>query len=174
MCEPTTIIAASTAVAGAYSSYQQGQAQSRALGTQATYADQAAVRAQGVGAIREQRAARARGQAVGAQVAAQGASGFTIESQAAEAADTDFIGTLDLMAERNNTAAEVWGYQREAASLREAASNARRSGNVAAVAQLAAGAYTTFGTGVEAGLWKGGAGKDLGWKRFATRNWKVM
>lgn len=126
MCEPTTILMAAAAVAGAYGSYQSSaaaQAQSNFAAQQAEYNSQiaehqrvSALEKGGAEAIKAQREAH---RLRGAQVARLAGNGLDISSGSALALldDTDFFGQQDAYQIRNNAARAAWGHQVERDSL---------------------------------------------------------
>lgn len=136
MCEPTTILLAAGAVAGAYGAYQSSaaaQAQSNFAARQAEYNAQIseyqrqhALAQGGAEAIKAQREAQ---RLRGAQVARLAGNGLDISSGSALALidDTDFFGQRDAYMIRNNAARAAWGHQVETESLNASAGMHRAS-----------------------------------------------
>lgn len=147
------------------SGYQSSQKQAAAASMQGEYtarideqnagiADMQAKDATDRGTIEEQRQRLGTRQNIGSTRAAQAAQGVDISSgsaadvQASEAG----LGELDALTIRNNAARESWGYNVDAANLRQQAKLARYTGNNAAAgykaqsySQLITGGLNTYG-----------------------------
>lgn len=159
MCEPTTIMMAVAAVAGAYGAHQSSQAakaQSTFAARQAEYNSQiaeyqreSALQQGGAEAIKAQREAQ---RLRGAQVARLAGNGLDISSGSALALldDTDFFGQQDAYQIRNNAARAAWGHQVEGASFSASAQMHQSSAN-AEKPWLAAGTSLLSSAGQFAG-----------------------
>lgn len=145
-----TAIGIGSLIAGAYSSYRQGQA-AKAVGqagqdaanSQADLADKNAqiADAQSQDAIARGAQEEARFRTgvrglIGTQRTGFAAGNIDVSSGSAVdvQADTAFRGELDALQIKNNAAREAWGYSTQAADLRARATIARKTGVFAAAA----------------------------------------
>lgn len=143
MCEPTTLVLAATAVAGAVSAagqYQQGQYQ-KAVGRNnqimAEYAAQDAVRRGDEQAM----AARRQGDQIkGAQRAQMAASGLDLGAgTAGELQDqVDFFSQSDQNTARFNAKRDAWALREQGKGYRAAGDNAAQQGTLGAFSTLLA------------------------------------
>ena len=141
MCEPTTIALAATALSGAMAAkgaYDQGQVQKqigRNNQIMAEYAAQAAEKRGETEAI----AVRRKGdQVLGAQRAAQAASGLDLGvGTTADLQDqTSFFNQQDVATTRTNARNDAWSSRAQGANARAQGDAAARQGNLAAVGTL--------------------------------------
>lgn len=163
MCEPTTILLAASAVAGAYGAYSSSQAAkaqaeyqsdvAQANATMAGYQREDALRR---GEEEAQLAARQAERMRGTQVARLASNGLDITSGSSLSIleDTAFFGAQDVQTIRNNAAREAWGYSVQADNERASSqmySSAARAQNPTRAAGLSllssAGQFAGTSTG---------------------------
>lgn len=150
MCEPATIIAATTAIIGAYSQYEQGQAAEATAKYNARLQDNDAERMRNK-SVEEENAHRMRvATMMGKQRAAFGASGVDVNSGSAFQIqnDTQTLGDADALRIRSNYEDQASHMNRQADLTRIEGKNAARAGKVGAIGSILSGAGEIAGSGV--------------------------
>lgn len=163
MCDVVTALSAASMAFGAYSSYQQSQAQKASYEYQSAVARNNAITAEYQaqdalkrGEIAEEQQRRRTAMLKGSQTARLAANGIDISEGSALQilSDTDWMGEQDALTVRDNAAREAWGFREQGRNYQ---SNSNMlSARADAENPLLAGAtslMTNPATGVVAGKW---------------------
>lgn len=166
MCEPATIAMVGAAAISAYSSYSQGKFQKEMGERNATLAEwQANDTLERSAIAQDQQRAKTR-QIIGAQRAAEGASGAQVDSGSFGllTEQTAEMGERDVQTIRSNALKEAWGYGVQAQDSRAQGDMAAKAGTMQAAGTLLGAAGKAYGpaskywgsTGSGSGLTGGG------------------
>lgn len=141
MCEPTTILAGATLVAGtmsAYSQYQTGKYSAAVAERNADVSEAQAQDSINRGNAQAEQVRRQNRQAAGTQAAIMGATGADLSTGGAldVFGDTAQFGTLDALTTVSNAQREAYGYQAQSANYDAQAVSARKQGNMGAATTL--------------------------------------